>query len=395
MRYWITEFGVDGFRLDLAATLGRDSEGFNPNHPFLVALQTDPVLAQAKIIAEPWDVGPGGWQTGQFPCPITEWNDRYRNAVRDFWLSDAQSASHGQPGSGIREFATRLAGSVDLFGHSDPPLMRGPLASINFVTAHDGFTLADLVAYNHKHNDANGEESRDGTNDNRSWNHGVEGALHHEDPWHVIAPMRRRSIRNLLATLLFSTGVPMLTAGDELGRTQHGNNNAYCQNNPTSWLNWQLNDWRTHLLETTAFLLTLRRELPALHVDTFFTGQPLPHDEDHQPDLAWYGQEGRRLTVEQWNDPHTRIFQMFRRGRLAEHTKTPDPHVLLVFNGTLNPAVVTLPIDDNSTRQWSLTWDSEWEIPSKETSPHTLGGGTLITVEALSIQVYVAQANPS
>lgn len=392
MRYWLTQIGVDGFRMDLAVTLGRDTEGFNPDHPFLVALQTDPVISRAKLIAEPWDVGPGGWQTGRFPSPLAEWNDRYRDTIRGFWLRDAAAAAHGQPGSGVRELATRLSGSVDLFGHTDPPLMRGPGASINFVTAHDGFTAADLVAYDHKHNEANGEESRDGTNNNRSWNHGVEGPLNEEDPWHVIAPMRRRSIRNLLATLVFSAGVPMLTAGDEVGRSQHGNNNPYCQDNDISWMSWHLSEWRLDLKATVTRLLELRRELPALRVPEFFSGQPLPHDEDHQPDLAWYGADGLRLTVEQWNDPSTRAFQMFRRGRVAEDTGDGDPHVLLIFNGQLSPATLHLPVDDNSTRTWQLVWDSQWENPDEDVPADKFPAGTPVSLEELSLQMYIANA---
>lgn len=395
MRYWLQEVGVDGFRLDLAVTLGRDHEGFTPNHPFLVALQTDPIINQAKIIAEPWDVGPGGWQTGGFPIGVSEWNDRFRNSVRAFWLQDARSISHGQSGSGVQELATRLSGSADLFGHTSPPLIRGPFASMNFVTAHDGFTMADLVAYDHKHNEANAEESRDGTNDNRSWNHGVEGPLKQEDLWHVIAPMRRRSIRNLMATLVLSAGVPMLTAGDEFGRTQQGNNNAYCQDSPISWINWDHSAWRKDLLETTKYLLSLRRDLPALRVDEFFTGRPLPHDEAHQPDLAWYNSAGTRLSVEQWNDPETRVFSMFRRGRVPEGTEASDPHVLLAFNGFLDTAQSHLPVGDNSTRTWRLVWCSSWDTSNEYEEGQLLPAGSQIELEALSIQIYLADSPSS
>ncbi|WP_029068516.1 glycogen debranching protein GlgX [Jonesia quinghaiensis] len=393
MRYWMTTFDVDGFRLDLAVTLARDPEGFNPNHPFLVSMQTDPVLSQAKIIAEPWDIGPGGWQTGNFGAPVAEWNDRYRNCVRGFWLSDARALSHGHRGSGIRELATRLAGSADLFGHSDPPLARGTVASINFVTAHDGFTLADLVAYDHKHNEANGEDGRDGNNDNQSWNHGVEGPLSPDDSSHVIAPTRRRSIRNLLATLLLSAGTPMLTAGDERGRTQRGNNNAYCQDNEISWMSWELNDWRRDLQDTTRYLLELRREHPALRVEDFFSGGPQAHDDDHQPDLGWYGTDGSPLTQDQWNDPGTRIFQMFRRGRIPGTGDEADPHVLLIVNGTLEPVSATLP-KQNSMRSWHMAWSSEWERPDTpdEARDVPLGPGAEVALEPLTLQLYVAPA---
>ena len=203
-------------------TLGRDPGGFSPDHPALVAMATEPSLHGLKLVAEPWDVGPGGWRTGQFPVPFAEWNDRFRNAARSFWLADPGRAAHGLPGHRVRDLATRLSGSVDLFGHSDPPLVRGPGASVNYVTAHDGFTLADLVAYDHKHNAANGEQNRDGSDDNRSWNHGIEGHVGPDSPAVDIVPLRRRSIRNLFATLVLAAGTPMITAGDEMGRTQHG-----------------------------------------------------------------------------------------------------------------------------------------------------------------------------
>jgi glycogen operon protein len=226
LRYWADVVGVDGFRFDLAVTLGRSFAGYQPDHPFLVALQNDPSLANLKLVAEPWDVGPGGWRTGQFPPPMAEWNDRFRDAARQFWLADVARLRRGEPGpghDGVRDLATRLAGSADLFGQSDPPLARGPVASVNFVTAHDGFTLRDLVTYDRKHNEANGEDGRDGSGDNRSWNHGIEGAGDPRDPETArVAALRARSMRNLLATLLLAAGTPMLTAGDELGRTQGG-----------------------------------------------------------------------------------------------------------------------------------------------------------------------------
>ena len=344
--------------------------------------------------SEPWDVGLGGWQTGGFPAPFSEWNDRFRNSVRGFWVADANAASHGQPGSGIRELATRLAGSVDLFGHSSPPLMRGPVASINFITAHDGFTLHDLVSYDHKHNEANGEDSRDGTNDNRSWNHGVEGNLSEDDMWQVIAPLRQRSMRNMLATLILSAGTPMITAGDEYGRTQNGNNNPYCQDNDIGWLDWNNSGWRQELFETTKYLLDLRASVSCLRVEDFFSGQPLAHDEDHQPDLAWYSAAGTKLTGDEWNDPGTRVFQMLRRSQNVGGTPPSNAHVLIVANGNLSDATVTLPEDGNSVRSWALVWDSCWEDTAKELeliagNPH-LNGGATVELESLNMQVYLA-----
>ena len=396
LRYWAQEVGVDGFRFDLAVTLGRDRAGFTSNHPFLVGLQTDPVINQLKLVAEPWDVGMGGWQTGGFPAPMAEWNDRFRNATRSFWLSDPAAAAHGRGGHGIRELATRLAGSADLFGHSDPPLVRGAIASVNYVTAHDGFTLADLVAYEHKHNQANGEDGRDGSDDNRSWNHGIEGPVPADSLGMEIAPLRRRSIRNLLGMLLLSAGTPMITAGDETGRTQGGNNNAYCQDNEISWVDWDLTPWRQDLLATTQHLLRLRREHLALRVDGFFLGHPQPEDEPGQPDLAWYDAEASPVSHEQWHDTSTRIVQMLRRERRGhDDQEIDDSHVLLVLNGTLDDVHVTLAGRGNSSRAWTLAWDSAWEHPddrelAADGGPHDVAAGTRVHLEPLSMQVYLA-----
>ena len=250
----------------MALGRGRD-DGYDPDHPFLVALRTDPVLSRVKLIAEPWDVGVHGWRTGQFPPPFAEWNDRFRDAVRSFWLPDVARSAHGQPGHGVRELATRLAGSQDLFGARD----RGPIASVNYVAAHDGFTLADTTAYERKHNGANGEGNRDGHGDNRSWNHGVEGANADED----VLRARRRSLRNLLGTLLLSTGVPMINAGDEIGRTQRGNNNAFCQDNEVSWLDWDLDEASAPTCSRPRrHLAGLRAAHPVLRRRDFFTGRP-------------------------------------------------------------------------------------------------------------------------
>ncbi|PFG37720.1 glycogen operon protein [Flavimobilis soli] len=378
LRYWADEVGVDGFRFDLAVTLGRGHDGFTNFHPFLVAVQTDPVLGGLKLIAEPWDVGPGGWQTGSFKAPFAEWNDRFRNAVRSFWLSDARAASHGHPTHGVRELATRLSGSADIFGHSDPPLVRGPGASINFVTAHDGFTMADLTAYDHKHNEANGEDNRDGTDDNRSWNHGIEGRLDHVGS--EIAALRRRSHRNLMATLLLSAGTPMITAGDEMGRTQHGNNNAYCQDTDIAHVSWDLDAPARDLLETTRYLLALRRSLRALQAEHFFLGRPLSRRGDDKLDLAWLGTDGAPLTADRWNDTCTRSLQMIRRTADAA-----DPAVLVALNGSLDPVPLTLPADET----WELVWDSTWENPVERLSPDDEDDPEL---EPLSIRMYVSKA---
>ena len=384
LRYWAQDVGVDGFRFDLAVTLGRDDDGFTQTHPFLVALQTDPVLKDLKLVAEPWDVGPGGWRTGAFPPPMAEWNDRFRNAARTFWLGDPAQAAHGRPGHGVRDLATRLAGSADLFGYSDPPLMRGVIASVNYVTAHDGFTLADLVAYEHKRNEANGEGNRDGTDDNRSWNHGFEGQLTDPVVSLAILPLRRRSMRNLLGTLLLSSGTPMITAGDELGRTQGGNHNAYCQDNEISWLSWELSPWQENLLATTRHLLRLRATQPALRPADFYLGRP--RGAATRPDLDWRLADGRPVEHHQWHDPAVRTLQMVR-------TAEDGTSVLLVLNGLLDTVEVTLP--DGPDGPWELRWDSTWEHPDEITSAALNGAlhpvpGTRTVMDPLSMRVYVA-----
>jgi len=389
LRYWVEEIGVDGFRFDLAVTLGRTSNGFTAEHPFLVALQTDPVLSSAKLIAEPWDIGPGGWQTGQFPPPFSEWNDRFRDAARGFWLADLAAASHGNATGGVREIATRLAGSADLFGMSDPPLVRGPVASVNYITAHDGFTLRDLVTYDHKHNLANGEDNRDGNDNNLSWNHGSEGPAQAEDLELALDFIRRRSQRNLLGTLLLAAGTPMITAGDEIGRTQQGNNNAYCQDGPISWVDWDLQPWQQDLLTTTRYLLALRREHPALRVDGFFMGAPRPQDAPNKPDLTWFDAAGSLVTHDQWHDTGVRTLQMLRRGAGAH------AHVLLVINGALSDSDVTLAGSGNTERRWDLVWDSGWETPTEaidlDTQVHGLAAGETVEVDPFTLQVYVAR----
>ncbi len=370
LRYWVQECHVDGFRFDLAVALARgQNDDFDLNHPFLVALRTDPVLSRVKNIAEPWDVGMHGWRTGQFPPPFSEWNDRYRDSVRSFWLADLGSDLGS--GHGVQDLATRLAGSQDLFGRRD----RGPIASINFVTAHDGFTGADLTAYDVKHNGPNGEGNRDGSGHNLSWNHGVEGPTTDE----TVLLARRRSQRNLLATLLVSTGVPMINAGDEIGRTQHGNNNAYCQDNEISWFDWALEPWQDDLLETTRFLTRLRREHRVLRQRTFFSG--LPVADDGSEDLAWYSADGRPLSADTWGDPATRTLSMYLDGAwLGERS------LLVVLHGGPTDVQVTLPRPPGLTA-YALVWDSAWERPQGP-SPIDLAEPTTMT--AASLRVYSA-----
>ena len=354
LRYWVEQCHVDGFRFDLATALarGRD-DGYHPDHPFLVALRCDPVLSRVKLVAEPWDLGPHGWRTGQFPPPLAEWNDRFRDTVRTFWLADPARQLRGEAGHGARDLATRLTGSQDLFGTRD----RGPLASVNFVAAHDGFTLADTTAYEHKHNLGNGEGNRDGHGDNRSWNHGVEG---HSDDLAVLAA-RRRSMRNLLATVLLSTGVPMLTAGDELGRTQRGNNNAYCRDDELSWVDWRLADWQRDLVATTSHLVRLRREHLVLHQSRFFSGRP--RHADGTDDLTWFGADGTPMDDARWHDPATRtLLALFDGLPPTPAGPTCDGGILLVLHGGAAGADITLPGAPWAS-SYQLLWDSADERP--------------------------------
>jgi glycogen operon protein len=348
LRYWLTDVGADGFRFDLAATLGRTGRGFDRVHPFLVGITIDPIIGAAKLIAEPWDIGPDGWQTGAFPAPMAEWNDHFRNTVRSFWLSETRQTRRRGDAQGVRDLAYRLSGSSDVFKSDDPMLTRGPSASINFVACHDGFTLYDLTTYDHKHNEANGENSRDGTMNNRSWNHGVEGPT--DDP--TILAARRRSVRNLLGTLLLSAGVPMIGAGDEFGRTQGGNNNAYCHDSEVSWLDWHHTHWQEDLHATARYLLALRRDNPVLQPSVFYRGT----DDltDLRDDLAWFDKAGIPATDAWWYDPSVRIVQMMRSLR-------EGPDALIVINGDPDPAVVVVPNDDGPL--WRLVWDSTWESP--------------------------------
>lgn len=392
LRYWADVVGVDGFRFDLAVTLARSSEGFTQSHPLLVACAADPSLHGLKLVAEPWDVGPGGWRTGQFVAPWAEWNDRFRNAVRSFWLADPARAAHGLPGHRVRELATRLSGSVDLFGHSDPPLVRGPGASVNFVTAHDGFTMADLVTYDHKHNLANGENNRDGSDDNRSWNHGAEGPVDPDSPAAAVLPLRRRSVRNLLGTLLLSAGTPMITAGDEMGRTQRGNNNAYCQDSELTWLSWDLSTADRDLLATTRRLLQLRREHPALRATRFYSGRPAR--PGGRRDLSWYDATGTGFDHARWHDPGIRTLQM-KRAVDVDPDVLPDA-VLVVVNGALQEVDVTLAGRAGDT--WRLDWDSVWEHPDDHpedgtgAEPLHVGSGDHVVLEPLSLRVYVLES---
>ena len=375
LRHWVDEYHVDGFRFDLAPALarGRD-DAYYRDHAFHVALQTDPVLSRVKLIAEPWDVGVHGWRTGQFPAPFAEWNDRYRDTVRSFWLADVGRQLAGQPGHGVRELATRLAGSADLFTEEN----RGPIASVNFVTAHDGFTMADLTAYEQKDNYANGEDNRDGHNDNRSWNHTVEGPT--DDP--DVLAARNRSIRNLMGTLLLSTGVPMIVAGDEMGRTQDGNNNAYCQDNQITWLRWDLRPWQQDLLADVRELVALRHELAVLRPRQF----PLFDAEPGRTRLRWYDEWAGVLAEEDWLDP-------WRRNVVAVydtlHEDDPQAAALVLNAGPDRLELVTPRLD--GVDRWRVRWSSE---PDRDGDGRLLPPGETITVGAASLTVLVAEPAP-
>ncbi|RBY77411.1 glycogen debranching enzyme GlgX [Blastococcus sp. TF02-09] len=328
LRYWVTEMHVDGFRFDLASALARSMHDVDRLSAFFDVVHQDPVVSRVKLIAEPWDVGPGGYQVGNFPPPWTEWNGRYRDTVRDVW-----SGAH----VGVRDLAYRLTGSSDLY-RSDG---RRPFASINFVTAHDGFPMRDLVTYEHKHNEANGEDNRDGENHNRSWNCGVEGET--DDP--AVNALRARQVRNLLATLLMSTGVPMLTAGDELGRTQRGNNNAYCQDNELSWLDWTQVD--ADLRAFVTHVLALRRSAPVLRQEAFFEGHELPGTGGTR-DLAWFAPSGGQLTTADWFDTGLQTIGMYLDGRGIRHRDAQgrpvvDDSYLVWLHAGPEPLTVQLP----------------------------------------------------
>jgi len=342
LRYWVTEMHVDGFRFDLAATLARQFHEVDKLSAFFDLIQQDPVISQVKLIAEPWDVGDGGYQVGNFPPLWTEWNGKYRDTVRDFW--------RGEP-STLGEFASRLTGSSDLYEHSS----RKPFASINFVTAHDGFTLRDLVSYNDKHNEANGEDGRDGESHNRSWNCGEEGPT--DDP-EVIA-LRLRQQRNFLATLLLSQGVPMIAHGDEIGRTQQGNNNVYCQDNELSWVDWDLGDDQKRLYAFTAAVSTLRREHAVFRRRRFFAGSADHGGQSELGDIAWFQPSGEPMGESAWSDDEARTVMVFLNGQAipsadSRGRRVIDDDFLVIFNADHQEDAFILP-----GKEWGEHWVAE------------------------------------
>jgi glycogen operon protein len=337
LRYFVIDCHVDGFRFDLASALAREFYEVDRLSTFFDTIHQDPVLSQVKLIAEPWDVGPGGYQVGNFPVLWAEWNGLYRDTMRDFWRARAN----------VGQFASRFTGSSDLY-QSDG---RAPFASINFITAHDGFTLRDLVSYNEKHNEANGEGNKDGTDDNRSWNHGVEGPT--DDP--EINALRARQQRNFLATLFLSQGVPMLLGGDEFGRSQRGSNNAWCQDNEVSWFNWETAD--TGLREFTQRVIALRQAHPVFRRSTFLTGHEVK--DSGLPDVWWFRPDGRRMTQKDWQREDAHTLGVFLNGdeipeRTPDGKDVVDDSFLLLFNAYGESITFTLP-----TRRFGARWEVE------------------------------------
>lgn len=374
LRYWTQELQIDGFRFDLAATLARDEHNhFTAQHSLLDAMKQDPIIASAKLIVEPWDVGIGGWQTGNFPVGFPEWNDRFRDSVRKFWLTDIATARNsGHHQNGVQELAGRISGSQDLFGESSP------LETVNFVTAHDGFTLADLVSHNVKHNSANGEGNRDGANHNLSFNHGFEG----ETPNPSINFARRKAARNLIGTLLLSSGVPMITAGDERLKSQGGNNNAYCQDNVITWQNWEPNSHQLDFEATVSHLISLRKELPALRPRTFsHTTEPTPENDQ----MLWFSGKGHPMSIDDWHNPERRTLQ-----RLSYHLMNDGSKqgVLLVINGSEQAKNITLP-SENGIKSLELLWDSALELPPKRTV--LLNPGSGLRMVETSLQLFLVR----
>ena len=376
LRYWVLEMHVDGFRFDLAATLAREFYEVDKLAAFFEIVQQDPVISQVKLIAEPWDIGPGGYQVGNFPPQWTEWNGKYRDTVRDFWRGEAST---------LGEFASRITGSADLYAHSG----RWPVASINFVTAHDGFTLRDLVSYNEKHNDANGENGNDGESHNRSNNHGAEGDT--KDA--AILTLRARQQRNFIATLLLSQGVPMISHGDELGRTQRGNNNGYAQDNELTWVDWDAVD--QPLVEFTAALARLRREHPTFRRSRFFDGRPVRREEGAPiPDIAWLRPDGSLMQPEDWDAGFGRAIGVFLNGDgIRERDRRGEPisdrHFFVLFNAGDDVIDFTIP-DAAFSPRWEVIVDTGGALA--DSAP--LSGGEQVRLQGKSLVVLIDHDEP-
>jgi isoamylase len=371
LRYWVCEMHVDGFRFDLASALARELHDVDRLGSFFDVMHQDPVLSEVKLIAEPWDVGPGGYQVGNFPVIWTEWNGKYRDATRAFWKGE---------GGVMGELGYRLTGSSDLYSEDG----RQPHASINFITAHDGFTLADLVSYNEKHNEANGEGNRDGHGHNLSWNCGVEGPT--DDP--EVLELRERQMRNLLATLLLSQGVPMILGGDEIGRTQQGNNNAYCQDNEISWYDWSLDERAQRLLDFTRRLLEIRRQHPSLRRRKFFQGRPIHGSEIH--DITWLRPDGSEMTEKEWGESWTRSMAIRLGGEALgeldpEGNPVEDENLLLLFNAHHESIEFILP-KGGAGAGWERVLDTTSAEPPPEAE--VVPGGETFQVTGRSIALF-------
>ena len=348
LRYWVTEMHVDGFRFDLASTLARQFHEVDKLSTFFELIAQDPVLSGVKLIAEPWDVGDGGYNVGEFPALWSEWNGKYRDTMRDFW--------RGEP-STLGEFAARISGSADLYQHSG----RAPMASINFITAHDGFTLNDLVSYNNKHNEANGEGNADGESNNRSWNCGEEGPS--EDP--EVLSLRSRQIKNFLTTMFFSQGVPMICHGDEMGRTQAGNNNVYCQDNELSWVNWNLNATQQDLLHFTRKVIKLRKDHPVLRRRRFFYGDAAHGGESKLQEIGWLRPSGEHMRDEDWTAWYARSLMVYVNGHAISEPnlhgeKIVDKSFLLLVNASEEDIEFTIPSEPTGTsKAWKVVIDTQ------------------------------------
>jgi glycogen operon protein len=362
LRYWTQETHVDGFRFDLAAALGRAAANFDPHSAFLTAVGQDPVLERVKLIAEPWDVGWGGYDLGEFPAGWSEWNGKYRDTVRDFWRST---------GGTLPDFATRISGSRDLYGHGG----RRPTASVNIVTVHDGFTLSDLVSYNSKHNEANGENNRDGSDDNSSWNCGVEGST--DDP--AVLELRARQRRNFLATLMLSEGVPLLLGGDEFGRGQNGNNNCYCQDNELTWFDWSLVAKNSDQVDFTARLCRLREAHPVFRRRQFFHGTPTPGSS--RDDLDWFRPDGIEMSTEDWNESFARAVTVALSGDSGDPAHPDDPFLILI-NSWWEPLDFKVP---DSLRD--VTWRVEIDTADLAGPGRTVDASAALTLAGRSLML--------
>ena len=377
LRYWVTEMHVDGFRFDLAATLARQFQEVDKLSAFFDIVEQDPIISRVKLIAEPWDLGSGGYQVGGFPSSWSEWNGRYRDTVRDFWRS--------QP-STLPEFASRLMGSSDLYQVNG----RRPVASVNFITAHDGFTMNDLVSYNEKHNEANGEGNRDGESNNRSWNCGVEGPTNIPD----VNDLRQRQMRNMFATLLFSQGIPMICGGDEVACTQQGNNNAYCQDNEISWTNWHLDKGRKELLAFVSKLIHLRLDHPVLHRRRFFTGREPGDDSNTIPQVEWFDHTGSIMDMDDWQNTHAFSMMIYLNGSDIPEVdwygnRMVDNDFILIFNAHYEPIMFTLP-DERYGRKWQLVVDTH--NPNEPALSYE--AGFMITAQSRSFLMLMSAKKP-